>query len=310
MRSLILIITIGFLFIHSHRLISAEEEGGYAGSFLEWGAGARAIALGKTFTAISDDGTALLWNPAGLAQLSTKELIAMHAIIFEDRSVNYVAGALPVGKLGFSAGWLRFAVSDIQERDDFGQLLGKFNDAENVFLTGGGIKLLSNSLVSIKSGLNFRYYYHSLYKYHASGVGIDAGILSVFRLSGVVKRIAVGAVIQNLGASLKWNTESDRKENIPRVLRLGSDVSIKMLPLHLVVDLEAKQNLGMRYHVGVEYWIKMLALRAGLNHDRLSAGAGIVLKLSDFGFIVDYAICSDEVANQPLHFFTLSLRFL
>ncbi len=310
MRAFILIITTGILLVYSPRLLPAGEKGGYAGSFLEWGAGARAIALGKTFTAISEDGTALLWNPAGLAQLSTGELTAMHAIIFEDRAVNYVGGALPVGRLGFSAGWLRFSVRDIQERDHSGQLLGKFDDAENAFIVGAAANLLSTSILNLRFGLNFRYFYHSLYEYHATGTGLDMGVLSSFHMTGLIKRIGVGIVAQNIGGSLKWNTESRRKEDLPQVFRFGSTLAIKMLPLHIAVDIEVKEHHGVRYHTGVEYWIRMLALRAGLNHNRLSAGAALVFKLSDFGFVIDYALTTDPVADRPLHFFTLSLRFL
>jgi hypothetical protein len=74
------------------------------------------------------------------------------------------------------------------------------------------------------------------------------------------------------------------------------------------MDLEKTENRDIRVHAGVEYWISILALRAGLNHDRLTAGTGLVLKLVNYGVIIDYAFTTDEVADKPLHFFMLSFR--
>ncbi len=42
-------------------------------SFTPAGAGARAAGMADAFIAVSDDGTAASWNPAGLAQLRAPE---------------------------------------------------------------------------------------------------------------------------------------------------------------------------------------------------------------------------------------------
>ncbi len=113
----------------------SDEQGGYAGSFLAWGAGSRAIALGKTFTGIADDGTSLFWNPAGLTQAQKNEVFLMHALVFEDRQQNFFSLVVPLPMLTLSAGWMRFGVSDIQERDAQGALVSTFSDAENLFFS-------------------------------------------------------------------------------------------------------------------------------------------------------------------------------
>ena len=46
--------------------------------FLKIGVGSRATAMGETFIAISNDVTALYWNPAGLAQFDKDEIIFSH----------------------------------------------------------------------------------------------------------------------------------------------------------------------------------------------------------------------------------------
>src|SRR5258706_4082464 len=44
------------------------------------GSGARAAGMGDAFVAVSDDGTAASWNPAGLAQLRQPELSFVYAL--------------------------------------------------------------------------------------------------------------------------------------------------------------------------------------------------------------------------------------
>ena len=290
-------------------LLASEESGGYAGSFLQWGAGARAIGLGKTFTAIANDGSAIYWNPAGLSQISTREFSAMHALIFEERAQNFIEFTYPISPFSISAGWMRFGVNDIQERSSNGELIGKFNDSENLFLVGAGYNFLSKSVFKLNVGLTAKYFYHSLHEYHASGYGIDWGLLSYFHLTGLVERIAIGAVVQNLRAKLKWNTESNHEDDIPITFRLGSAIHIKPIPFKIAMDVEKSKNQNLRIHAGAEYWIRMLALRAGINHDRITAGAGFVLKLGSVGFVLDYAMTTDVIADSPLHFFSLIFRF-
>ena len=50
------------------------------------GSGARAAGMANAFVAVSDDGTAASWNPAGLAQLRKPELSLVHSTIGREPS--------------------------------------------------------------------------------------------------------------------------------------------------------------------------------------------------------------------------------
>ena len=50
------------------------------------GSGARAAGMGNAFIAVSDDGTAASWNPAGLAQLREAEFSLVHSTERSNRS--------------------------------------------------------------------------------------------------------------------------------------------------------------------------------------------------------------------------------
>src|SRR3989339_1307659 len=80
--------------------LSAAASGGQPGQFLSWGAGARALAMGKAFTAISDDATATYWNPAGLTQLERKEFDGLYAKLWYDTTYSFISYAHPTTKLG------------------------------------------------------------------------------------------------------------------------------------------------------------------------------------------------------------------
>ena len=285
------------------------EQGGYAGSFLEWGAGSRAIALGKTFSGIADDGTALFWNPAGLSQLRKNEVFLSHALVFEDRQENFFSLSYPLSMLTLSVGWMRFGVSDIQERDDQGQLLGYFSDAENLFLLGAGMTVLDELGWTLRAGLAGRYFYQSLYNYHGSGFGIDAGGMLTYGLTGILKRVGLSAVVQNVGASIKWNTESGHRDNVPVGLRVGAMAEASVLPALIAVDLEKNQNQDLRIHAGAEYTWQVLSLRVGVNDKKFTAGAGVLinLELLEVGF--DYAYTTDDISENAIHFFSLRGMF-
>jgi len=51
------------------------------GAFLLRGMGARAVGMGEAFTAVADDATAISWNPGGLGQLNSPEVIAMYDVV-------------------------------------------------------------------------------------------------------------------------------------------------------------------------------------------------------------------------------------
>jgi hypothetical protein len=58
--------------------LGGQRVGISAFQFLKVGVGARAVAMGESFVAVANDASALTWNPAGLAQFSSDQIIAAH----------------------------------------------------------------------------------------------------------------------------------------------------------------------------------------------------------------------------------------
>src|SRR5687767_1453074 len=65
------------------------------------GSGARAAGMGDAFIAVSDDGTAASWNPAGLAQLRQPEFSVVYVI--SDHGLRLAGVRSPDERMAFSS---------------------------------------------------------------------------------------------------------------------------------------------------------------------------------------------------------------
>ncbi|HDN67429.1 MAG TPA: hypothetical protein ENF86_00550, partial [Firmicutes bacterium] len=89
---------------------------GYTGDFLRLGAGGRALAMGDAFVALADDATAGYYNPAGLPQLKSTQLLLQHSERFAGVVKNdFIAVVIPgKTKQNFAVSLFRIGVDDIK----------------------------------------------------------------------------------------------------------------------------------------------------------------------------------------------------
>ena len=71
--------------------VAAEGDGGQAGAFLQVPIGARPTAMGGAYLAVSDDGAAPLFNPAGIALLRRPMFSSSYRFMQLDRSLGYAS---------------------------------------------------------------------------------------------------------------------------------------------------------------------------------------------------------------------------
>ena len=86
-------------------------------TFLKYGIGSRAVAMGGAFGGLADDITAMYWNPAGLAQLSNSELSVTHNESFQGINDDFAGYAFHYkkGVLGVAAYGL-YTPTDLERR--------------------------------------------------------------------------------------------------------------------------------------------------------------------------------------------------
>ena len=85
-------------------LLHALATGGQPDEFMSYGAGARSLAMGAAFVGVADDASAGYWNPAGLSQITRKELTLLQATLFADTTYDYYSYVQPSKKGGSAWG--------------------------------------------------------------------------------------------------------------------------------------------------------------------------------------------------------------
>ncbi len=210
--------------------------------------GARARAMGSAFVALADDSSAVSWNPASLATLSSREI----GLSYEDRfglglvGVSYFSLAYPgMGPGGFGFSWLRTAaaksVQDLQYSED-------------TYSFGYGGNLWRG--VSLGTTVNF----HQLVS-EIKGSGFSADLSA--KVPFWKDKFGAGFLWRNaVQTTLRY--DSGFKEPFPRSFQGGVFLA-PFTGVKVTYDVEkVASSRTPRSHAGLEWAGEYLALRGGL----------------------------------------------
>jgi hypothetical protein len=305
-----IILLLGFVSVS----LSAEID---AAPYLRMGAGARALGMGGAFTAVADDATSIVSNPAGLSNVDSDISFTLYTVKMDlDRKYNFLGvtkNLKSAGAVGFA--WTNAGVDAIPSRDNNDNPGENFNDSNHVFALSYGYGLpdvSSSGLSELRFGASLKFIKSGFSLEGAEGTtgfgGIDIGVLG----HAFENTVSCGLAIENLGGKVGDGT-------IPMVLDLG--VAFKLLKNYeamLALDLEheivdlPESTTGIR--LGVEYWLRnVLAIRAGGKHtgDRRSLFGGFGVRVA--GLQLDYAFKpTDDTIYQldgSSHFVSLSYAY-
>ncbi len=305
--------------------------GEYAADFLRIGVGARPLAMGGAFVAMSGDASSLYWNPAGLAHRRRLSLQLDHVPMFGGLAqYNSACATLAFDeKTAIGLGWIRLGVDEIPRyaalqgtRFDrltnmtyrsTGEPVDYFADTEDALLLsfghtqyldlvlGGGFREYVLP-VEISFGVTGKYIQHNLDDRKGTGQGFDAG--AIFKIVSLAEYhrepeswIGFGLQARDLTrTTISWNTASKHKDKVKPGIQTGIGASkfFRNLKTRITITLDKEFGFYDEFRVGSEFdFFHVLALRGGYYNEHFSAGAG----LNFFGFRVDYAFINHELDN-------------
>lgn len=278
-----------------------------AAPHLGMGSGARSLGLGGAFTAVADDATSTIWNPAGLPAVDDLTITLSSARLSLDRRHSFIGLIKSIGNGGLGVSVINAGVDDITSYNSSGDRTGSFNQNSNAFALSYG-----HDLGAISLGASARMYMDSFGDHSsASGfAGADIGLLGHNKAS----TFSYGIAARNLGSAIGDDNQVPIKVAGGLAYRvLHKNVATFSVDVeHEVIELpESPTSL----RIGTEYLIgNTFAIRGGtkLNTDRTQLFAGFGVNVG--GLQLDYAVkAADSAVNNidddSTHFFSLSYSY-
>ncbi|MFQ5605393.1 MAG: PorV/PorQ family protein [bacterium] len=178
---------------------SINRVGTTAATFLKIGAGARPIAMGGAYTALSDDILSVYWNPAGLARIGgAGEATFNHAEWLADIQYDFAAFSLNAGDIGsfgmhvISLRTPEQVVRTVSNPEGTGQVW----DANSISL---GVTFSKNLTDRFSIGITGKYIQESIFNETARGGAFDIGVM----YDTPFKNLRIGASISNFGSKMR-----------------------------------------------------------------------------------------------------------
>jgi long-subunit fatty acid transport protein len=272
----IITITIAIIFstsLFSQGFISdVSKRGTTAAPFLSIGQGARAIGMGSAFVAVTDDPSAIFWNPAGIAKTKNVSFMVDHTRWIADINYNYMALAYNLGNFGVLG--MSFTISDVDEMkvttvespEGTGETFGVTDAA---FSIAWAIQLTDKFAI----GFNPKFVYQSIWKMSATAIALDMGVQYVTPFDGMILAMS----ISNFGTKMKMEGNSALIIYDPNPNSTGNNGSI---PAFLQTD---SWDLPLNFRVGLAYQplkidnneiiVSVDALHLSDNYESINLGA-------------------------------------
>ena len=215
------IILFGAIIVLASQLMAKDFGNGDLGttgaSFLNFGAGARAIAMGGAYSAISDDASAVFWNPAGLAQGPKYSMLFMHSEYLADITFDHVSFAHSNGKSGFAAALGYMNGGEMDHTDNSGNNIGSYQPRD-YSATLSYANSFNDGAYSF--GINAKFLKSSIIE-KAETYAFDLGFISKHNLP--IGKLKLAFVAQNIGHEIKFDKEGDP---LPLTFKLGGALNI------------------------------------------------------------------------------------
>ncbi len=296
--------------------------------FLRFPASARQAVLGGAFSAISDDVSALLTNPASVGGLKDGEMSLMHLLSWENTAYSVLTGSIPLAS-GFNLSWhgvnMNFGKLDSEAELSDGSYNSNFAGRASTYTAsaiGVGAGLGIRLAPGVLAGFQGRFVNQSL---DSGGAGQSTGMEGDAGLLFDMGFFALGASVLHIGTVN--GTSGDSGGASPMVIQGGGALRLGLAnPKDFTLAFGAAKYVeldALMISGGAELQIaKAVALRGGYSAtgqsnelgSGLYLGGGIELTLGSYLYHLDYAFSgnSSGAGNQfaPRHFMSMRVTFL
>lgn len=273
--------------------------------FLNLDVSARAAGMGGAQSALVNDATALVANPAALRDLRRPSASLFHATYVDSSFYDFLGFGRRVGRAGaFGVGAQFLSQGDIEKIDVDGNTTGNLTPSDLALSLG-----YAHDFSDFIFGVGGKYIQSKLVD-SASAFAFDAGILSP---SFMDNKLRLAATLSNVGPPIKYQSES---QALPTRARGGATFS--PTPQWTWAADAVFPNAGDTFGaVGVEYHLPLdgplkVDLRGGYNtqskdlESMSGFSGGIGFNGANFG--VDYALVTLGELGLS-HRFSLNFRF-
>jgi hypothetical protein len=250
--------------------------------------------MGGAYSAISEEASAVYWNPAGLIQIPKLSATFMRTQYLADVSYQYAAYAHRLTYDSVIAGSIFLTdIGAIDRMDMDGTKRGTFSPSDQVFTLSYSKAILefSDKDMDVSIGVSAKYIKSQIVESAKAYAG-DLGIMT-YSFTDIPYRL--GVTMTNLGSGMRYDVDSSP---LPLTFKLAGAVNPFKNMLFSLDAVFPKQNTPS-FLLGAELStepneLTRLSARAGLNSQRLKDGLG--------GLTVG--------AGATLHFFTLDYAFI
>ena len=231
------------IFIVLNVFVNADDvtkTGTTAAKFLSIGIGARANAMGGSFSSIADDASALYWNPAGISYIDSYQGLFTYTSMFADINLNYFGIVIPggeFGNFGFSVTALDYGDMEVTTEENPDGIGLTFSANSFAFGLSYGRKITENLVL----GATVKYIKESISNSSAEGISFDIGTIFNTPFYG----IRFSSSISNYGTKMKMEGEDLLVRHDPDPTSRGTNSAIDAnfstdefeLPLKLQIGL-------------------------------------------------------------------------
>ena len=282
-------------------VLGAQRAGTATAQFLKIGVGARSGGMGESFVAVANDATALYWNPAGISQFESNQVVFSHTAWLVDIQHEFL-GAVYHPTVDDAVG---LSVTSLHT-DDMPVTTEVQPLGNGTYFRFGDVAVgltYSRKLTSQFSfGATVRYFEETLDVLKMRGTLLDVGTyywtgLGSLRFSAVISnfgnQVSPTGTVQSVDGQ---PTTQFQQFSPPTLFRFGfafEPLQDATNSLTTSFQLNHPNDNSENVSAGAEYrWSNMFFVRGGykfnVDEEGFSFGVGVAASISPFTLHVDY----------------------